>query len=97
MARPQLLNEDEIKIELKLNPDWNQTGNTIVREIAVSNFASAVGLVNSIAVLAEAMDHHPDLLIYGWNKVRIILSTHDRGGLTELDFKLARKIEELSF
>jgi 4a-hydroxytetrahydrobiopterin dehydratase len=43
------------------------------------------------------MDHHPDVLLYGWNKVRVILSTHDRGGITELDIALAKKIEQLRF
>ncbi|MCS7170175.1 MAG: 4a-hydroxytetrahydrobiopterin dehydratase, partial [Candidatus Kapabacteria bacterium] len=41
--------------------------------------------------------HHPDLLLYGWNKLRVILSTHDRGGITELDITLAKKIEQLRF
>ena len=97
MARPEKLTENQIKQELSQVPLWNFIGNSIVREMVSSNFVSAVGIVNSIAISAEVMDHHPDILIYGWNKVRIKLTTHDIGGLTLLDFKLAKKIDELGF
>jgi len=97
MPRPELLTEKDIAIELKLNPNWISDGVSITRELVASNFTAAVGMVNSIAVLAEALDHHPDILIYGWNKIRIVTSTHDRGGLTNLDFELAKKIDELNF
>jgi 4a-hydroxytetrahydrobiopterin dehydratase len=97
MSRPVRLSEDEIIEYLKDLPLWNHYENSIIREYAMANFPAAIGIVNSIAILAETMDHHPDILVYGWNKVRITLSTHDQGGLTEFDFGLARKIEELSF
>ncbi len=97
MARPPLLSEDETIKKLDKFPTWNREGKIIRREMVASNFAAALGIVNAIAVLAEAMDHHPDILIYGWNKVRISLSTHDQGGLTELDFELAQKIEDLKY
>jgi 4a-hydroxytetrahydrobiopterin dehydratase len=100
MARPSLLS-DIVLNELLLDlPDWtlvdSKPARTIVREQSTANFASAIGFVNAVAILAEAMDHHPDILIYGWNKVRITLSTHDQGGLTELDIQLAKKIEGIS-
>lgn len=97
MGRPQLAQEEEIKLFLEEYPQWRLENKSIIREIVASNFAMIIGIVNSIAILAEAMNHHPDLFIYGWNKLRIILSTHDRGGITELDFQLAKKIEELKF
>lgn len=95
MNRPQLLSEVEIEDMLSDFPLWNREGNLIIKEIVCSNFATVIGLANSIAFIAEKLDHHPDLLIYGWNKLRISLSTHDRGGLTELDFKLAKQIDDL--
>ena len=95
MARPDLLQEDELVEHLKDLPLWNRNGSTIVREVPCSDFAAAIGLINAIALLAEKMDHHPDLLLYGWNKVRITLSTHDVGGLTTLDVRLAKKIDAL--
>lgn len=97
MPRPQLLSEEERAEHLKDIPLWRHEGATIVREVATSDFAAAIGLVNAIAVLAEKADHHPDLFIFGWNKVRITLSTHDQGGLTINDFKLAKAIDALSF
>lgn len=97
MSRPKLLSEQEINELLKEVPFWNKENNTIVREIVASNFTAAIGIVNSIAIEAEVLDHHPDILIYGWNKIRITLSTHSEGGLTELDFKLAKKIDNLKF
>lgn len=95
MSRPNLLSSDDIQIGLKNIPDWKLEDNKIVKEIICSNFASAIGLTNSIAVFAESIDHHPDILLYGWNKVRITLFTHDKGGLTELDFNLANKIDSI--
>lgn len=97
MGRPELLSEVEIQENLKDIPLWKQNENTIVREFVTPDFVSAMGFVNAIAIIAEAMDHHPDILIYGWNKIRIATSTHDRGGLTKLDFELAKKIDNLKF
>jgi 4a-hydroxytetrahydrobiopterin dehydratase len=66
---------------------------TIGRELELPNFASAIALVNRIAELAEAANHHPDILVYSWNKVRLTLSTHSHRGLTDADFALAREID----
>ncbi|RPI68704.1 MAG: 4a-hydroxytetrahydrobiopterin dehydratase [Ignavibacteriae bacterium] len=96
MARPTPLSDDELAEHLKDIPLWRRDGATIVREIPCSDFASAIGLVNAIALHAEKMDHHPDLLVYGWNKVRITLSTHDQGALTILDIRLAKTIDTIS-
>lgn len=97
MPRPTKLSEEDINIYLKRLPKWQRKGDSIERELVASSFPAIVGVLNAIAVLAETMDHHPDLLIYGWNKLRVTLSTHDQGGLTELDFQLAEKIENLNF
>lgn len=97
MPRPGKLSEEDINIYLKRVPKWIRKGNTIERELVALNFPAIVGIVNAIAILAEKLDHHPDLLIYGWNKLRVTLSTHDQGGLTELDFKLAEMIESLNY
>lgn len=95
MPRPSLLTEEEIKINMEDFPLWELKNNTIVKEIVALNFVAAVGIINSIAIFAEILDHHPDILIYAWNKIRITLTTHDMGGLTKLDFELAKKIESL--
>jgi|JI81AbrownRNA_FD_contig_61_752755_length_652_multi_2_in_0_out_0_2 4a-hydroxytetrahydrobiopterin dehydratase len=100
MARPTLLSQEKISDYLKLHPQWSQPEDeqaVIVREFGTASFAAAVGIINSIALLAEKADHHPDILLYGWNKLRITLSTHDQGGLTELDFAVAAQIDGLNF
>ena len=95
MARPALLNEVELAQHLKDILLWRHEGATIVREIATSNFAAAIGLVNAIALLAEKADHHPDWS-NAYNKVSIRLTSHDSGGITDLDFQLAEKIDKLA-
>ncbi len=100
MARPTLLSQEIISDYLKLHPLWAQPDNEsaiIVREIGTASFAAAVGIINAIALIAEKADHHPDILLYGWNKRRITLSTHDQGGLSELDFAVAAQIDGLNF
>lgn len=95
MSRPELLDEQRIDDELEDLVNWIKVGKEIKREIVAADFVSAIGFVNSVAIISESMDHHPNIEIYGWNKVRISVSTHDAGGLTELDFKLAHKIDSI--
>ena len=75
---------------------WTRQGDSIVRELELDDFASAMAFANSVAALAEAANHHPDILIHGWNKVRLELSTHSADGLTQSDLDLARGIDGLS-
>lgn len=96
-SRPTLCTATEIAQHVLDVPMWRQEGATLVRELPVSDFAAAIGVVNAIALIAEKMDHHPDILIYGWNKVRVTVTTHDKGGLTILDFQLAKKVDSLKF
>ena len=96
MSRPTPLTEEEITEHLKDIPLWRRDGATLVREMPTTDFAAAIGLVNTIALYAEKMDHHPDILVYGWNKVRVTVSTHDQGALTILDIKLAKQIDTVS-
>ncbi len=97
MSRPERANEELIKVALDNLFLWKRDGESIVRDIVASNFAGIIGIVNSIALISETMDHHPNMLIYGWNKLRITISTDDVGGLTRLDFELAKKIDDLNF
>jgi 4a-hydroxytetrahydrobiopterin dehydratase len=68
----------------------------IWREWKLADFAAAIAFVNRVAELAETADHHPDILVHGWNRVRLTLSTHSQGGLTDADFRLADQIDGLS-
>ena len=74
--------------------NWTLRGNVIARCFRFVDFAVAIRFVNRVARLAEAANHHPDIAI-SYNSVRLALTTHDEGGLTEKDFKLASKINKL--
>lgn len=86
----------EIKENLKSLPGWDYSDNKIEKEFKVKDFVSALSFVNKIGAEAEKMDHHPDILIHSWNKVKIFLSTHSAGGVTANDFNLANKIEKIA-
>jgi 4a-hydroxytetrahydrobiopterin dehydratase len=91
------LTDAEIQERLAGHADWQQrNGESIVREDAFADFAGAIAFVNRVADLAEAANHHPDILVHGWNKVRLTLSTHSEGGLTDADFRLASQIDQLA-
>jgi 4a-hydroxytetrahydrobiopterin dehydratase len=89
-----LLAEEQIQQQLA-GSEWARDGGTIVRECELADFAGAIAFVNRVAELAEAANHHPDILVHGWNKVRLELSTHSAGGLTAADFALAERIDAL--
>ncbi len=74
---------------------WVREGAAIVRDHRTPDFAAAIVLVDRVAELAEAAGHHPDILVHGWNRLRLTLSTHSAGGLTEADFALAKRLEAL--
>src|SRR3712207_2392791 len=77
--------------------EWAQEGEELVRDLKFEDFAQAMAFVNRVAELAEEANHHPDILVHGWNKVRLTLSTHSAGNtLTEADHALARRIDALS-
>jgi 4a-hydroxytetrahydrobiopterin dehydratase len=89
------LADAEIQERLAAVADWHAEQETIVRDFTFADFAAAIAFVNSVAELAEAANHHPDILVHGWNKVRLTLSTHSEGGLTDADFRLAAQIDGL--
>jgi 4a-hydroxytetrahydrobiopterin dehydratase len=91
-----VLSEAEIDERVADAGEWRRQDSTIVRELVVADFAAAIALVNRVAEVAETANHHPDILVHGWNKVRLTLSTHSAGGLTEADFALAREIDALA-
>ena len=76
-------------------PGWNLHGNAIERVFDFPNFVEAMGFVNRIAEAAEAMNHHPDITI-NYNKVKLSLMSHDSGGVTQRDLRMAGKINEIS-
>ncbi|RTY90960.1 4a-hydroxytetrahydrobiopterin dehydratase [Flavobacterium sp. GT3R68] len=75
-------------------PDWEFKNDGIEKKFKFQNFTDALGFIVKVGIQAEKMNHHPELFNV-YNKVDIRLSTHDSGGVTDKDFKLASKIEEL--
>jgi len=75
---------------------WRREGNAITRTFILKGFKSAIAFVNRIAEAANDANHHPDIHIEGYRKVRIVLTTHATGGLSDADVELARRIDELA-
>jgi 4a-hydroxytetrahydrobiopterin dehydratase len=90
-----LLSDSEIEARLSGLDGWEREGKAIAKEFDRGDFVGSVRFVESIVNPAEAMNHHPDLAI-SWSKVRVTISTHSEGGLTENDFDLAAKIDALA-
>ena len=78
-----------------LPPHWREESNALVREFATGGWPVTLMLVNAIGFVAEAADHHPDLEV-SWGRVRVRLSTHDAGGVTDKDVALAHEIERVA-
>jgi 4a-hydroxytetrahydrobiopterin dehydratase len=90
-----LLKSDELKQRLKKIPEWELEKKHIERSFEFDDFSESIDFVNSVAEVSEEEEHHPDIDIR-YNKVRLVLSTHSKGGLTELDFALAERIDTLA-
>jgi 4a-hydroxytetrahydrobiopterin dehydratase len=90
-----LLSDAQIEQRLQ-GSDWRRDGDEIVRDLSFDDFAAAIAFVDRVAAAAESANHHPDILVHGWNKLRLTLSTHSEGGLTESDFALAASVDALS-
>ncbi len=80
---------------MKRIPEWETDKKSIERTFEFDDFTQAIDFLNAVAEIAEEEDHHPDLDVR-WNKVRVELSTRSEGGLTELDFQMAEKIDNLA-
>ena len=90
-----LLGDEEVDARLR-DGEWRREDDEIVRDFKFADFAEAMAFVNRVADAAEEANHHPGILVHGWNKVRLTLTNHAQGGLTQADFDLARKIDELA-
>ena len=93
--RDPLLDDAAISAALETLPGWARVGSEIEKTYECASFPAAISFVVAIGFAAEAADHHPDLDVR-WRRVRVALTTHDSGGLTERDVTLARSIEGLA-
>jgi len=90
-----VLSDTEIQQALQKLPGWAKSGNSIERAFQFGNFVQAMDFVNQIAEAAEAVNHHPDIHI-NYNKVTLVLVSHDSGGVTQRDIRMAGRINEIS-
>lgn len=90
-----LLSDEQIATELE-GREWRREGEALVRDWRFADFAGAIAFVERVAEVAEASNHHPDILVHGWNKVRLTLSTHSEGGITAADLALAERLDGVS-
>src|SRR5436309_617623 len=94
-----LLSDEDVQTRLGSLDGWQLAAAdgppSIERELQLADFAAVLAFVNRVGDAAEEANHHPDILLHGWNKVRLTLSTHSQGGLTEADFRLAAQIDLL--
>ena len=95
MKHPAKLSARDADVRLSDLPGWTRRGKTLHRVFIFRNFSEAFGFMVRAALAAEKLDHHPDWA-NAWNKVTVDLSTHDAGGLTELDFRLAGEMNRLA-
>ena len=89
------LDPAQIAPALAAAPQWRRQGDVISRTFQFKDFPAAMKFANAVAAAAEQVWHHPDIYIR-WNKVTLALTTHDAGGLTQMDFDLAREFDQLS-
>ena len=95
MQRPKKLSEDEVRTRRSELSGWQVADGKLHREFQFVDFVQAFGFMSSLALVAKKMDHHPEWSnVYG--RVVIELRTHDAGGITELDFELAKAADRLA-
>ncbi|TMM37576.1 MAG: 4a-hydroxytetrahydrobiopterin dehydratase [Actinobacteria bacterium] len=92
---PTVLTADELASALRDLSGWSGDPQGIERSVQAASFLAGIRLVDAVAEAAEAADHHPDIDIR-WRTVTFRLATHSAGGVTELDLKLARQIDQLA-
>lgn len=95
MARPPRLAEADIEYALAGLTGWSRAGTAITRTFTFATFMAGIAWVDRVAAAAERLDHHPDLDIR-YTRITATLATHSAGGLTQLDFDLAREMDALA-
>ena len=95
MPRPTALSSKDLESRLVLHPGWNLEQGKLHRVFKFNSFVEAFGFMSQIAILAEKMDHHPEWSNV-YNRVEVLLTTHDADGISELDFELATHMDRLA-
>ena len=88
------LSAEEISEKLNDLDGWTAEDNNLKKRFSFTNFAESLNFVNKAGEIAERLDHHPDIT-FGWGYAEFAMTTHDRGGITDFDFALAKEIDDL--
>ena len=88
------LSSEAIKSAIASIPDWSLVGEKLTKSFKFKDFTEAFGFITKVALIAEKMDHHPEWFNV-YNHLKIELTTHDAGGISQLDLDLAKKINAL--
>jgi 4a-hydroxytetrahydrobiopterin dehydratase len=95
MARPSKLDTDAIEKWLGAHRGWTRDGGAIAKRFSFTDFAGALAFAVRVGMLAEKRDHHPDILV-AWGKATVLWTTHDAGGITQLDLDLAEATDAVT-
>jgi len=95
MARPSKLDPAAVDAFLAAHPGWERAGAGVAKRFAFADFAAALAFAVKVGCYAEKHDHHPDLEL-GWGRARVLWSTHDAGGTTQLDLDAADATDKLA-
>lgn len=90
----RILSDDELSAAVSGLDGWTVDGRSLRKALKFDNFALALAFVNRVATIAEEADHHPDIT-FGWGYVDLALTTHDRGGITDVDIVTAARIDNI--
>jgi 4a-hydroxytetrahydrobiopterin dehydratase len=90
----ELLGEAGVAEALRALANWEGDANSLRRTVTAPDFMTGIRVVDEVAIVAEELNHHPDIDVR-WRKVTFTVSTHSKGGVTERDVELARRIDEI--
>ncbi|MEO6051280.1 MAG: 4a-hydroxytetrahydrobiopterin dehydratase [Pyrinomonadaceae bacterium] len=90
----KILDEKELSDAIETLAGWAADRKLLKKRFKFENFGDALAFVNKVGAIADSADHHPDIT-FGWGYAEIALTTHDRGGITDVDIALAAKIDEV--
>jgi 4a-hydroxytetrahydrobiopterin dehydratase len=91
-----VLSDEDVQARLaELGDDWEKYGNSLRREFKFDDFTGGVDFIDRLTPVANEMNHHPDVFLT-WGRVRVSLISHSEHGITEKDFELAKKLDELA-
>ena len=93
MERKKMSTEEAVD-QVAKTAGWKVENDALAKRFEFKNFAESLAFVNRVGEIAEAADHHPDIT-FGWGYAELRTTTHDRGGITDVDFALVEKIDKL--